>query len=87
MSFSESVIEAVWRKGATIAGYDPAVWRKDRCRALMKRSEHGNRNSNHGWEVHHTQPGGPDEIWNLEPLHWRNNVATGDGQLRCVVNS
>ena len=47
----------------------------------MKRSEHGNRNSEHGWEIDHRRPlvqGGTDELDNLQPLNWRNNAEKGD---------
>lgn len=47
----------------------------------MKYSEHGNRNSEHGWEIDHINPvsnGGGDELPNLQPLNWKNNADKGD---------
>jgi hypothetical protein len=47
---------------------------------LIKRSEHGNRDSQFGWEIDHVVPKaleGTDLFGNLQPLHWRANVAKG----------
>lgn len=82
-NFSVQKIQQVWEKGKRAPNYDPAVIRLDRCGAWIKWQDYGNRNSDHGWEIHHTIPeakGGTDAIQNLEPLHWRNNAATGDGE-------
>ena len=72
---------AVWAKGRIILGYDAAVWRHDENGAVMKYSEHGNRNSPHGWEMdHHPIPkalGGGDDISNLRPLHCVANASNG----------
>ena len=77
---------AVWQKGAPIPPkdgntWDPAVWRYDKYGAPMKFSEHGNRNSKHGWEIDHIKPlskGGTDDLSNLQPLQWENNAKKGD---------
>ncbi len=71
----------VWNKGRTIDGFDPNVWRHDKCGHVIKWSDHGNRSSKHGWEIDHIYPkalGGGDELSNLQPLHWENNVDKGD---------
>lgn len=88
MSFSESIIQQVWEKATIVHAYDSRVWRKDRCGAWIGRSYYGDRNSQYGWEVDHIVPvsrEGSDELSNLRPLHWENNVATQDGILTCVV--
>lgn len=73
--------QLVWEKGRPIPDWDPAIWRWDDHGTVMKRSEYGNRNSEHGWEIdHHPVPaalGGSDDISNLRPLNWRNNASAG----------
>lgn len=71
----------VWSKGKEIAGYDSRIWRHDVCGAVMKYSEHGNTNSDHGWEIDHKHPtalGGKNTWDNLQPLNWKNNRAKSD---------
>lgn len=90
MAFSEDVIQQVWNKGIVVAGYDPAVYRKDQCGAWMKRSEYGNRSSGLGWEIDHITPvshGGSNALSNLRPLNWQNNMEKSDGRLKCKVTS
>jgi 5-methylcytosine-specific restriction endonuclease McrA len=86
---TEYLIQQVWEKGRIIPGYDSNVWRKDQCSAWIGRKYYGDRNSQYGWEIHHIVPvdrGGSDYIWNLIPLQWENNVATGDsGSLVCRI--
>jgi len=76
---------AVWNKGRIIVEngkqYDPAIWRWDICGNVMKYSEHGNTNSEHGWEIDHIKPTAKDgktTLDNLQPLHWTNNRKKGD---------
>lgn len=72
----ENLIEAVWRKGCTVPGNNPNVWRKDVCGAWMKREDYDNRNSEYGWQIDHINPasrGGSHDIENLRPLHWLTN--------------
>lgn len=81
-------IQAVWEKGKIVPRYDPDKWRKDACDAWMSRDQYGNRDSNLGWEIDHIDAD-PDnnDIDNLQPLQWENNVAKGDGPLKCAVTS
>ncbi len=87
MAFTEAVIQKVWEKGKIVTNYDSAKFRKDECGAWMTRSEHGNRNSQFGWEIDHISPNGSDELSNLRPLQWENNLSKSDGRLKCVVTS
>lgn len=89
-AFDSRTIEVVWRKGQVVPGYDPSVWRKDRCGAWMQRGLHGVIDD-YGWEVDHVFPvsqGGTDDYSNLQPLQWRNNRGKGDNFPRwsCLVS-
>jgi len=71
------MIEAVWQKGFIDSRYSAAVYRYDRYGYWIRRSDHGNRNSEFGWEIDHIVPvslGGFSIINNLQPLNWQNNV-------------
>lgn len=86
LTISESVVNAVWAKAQTDPNYNPWEYRRDICGALIYYQQHGNRQSVYGWEVDHIIPvahGGTDYIFNLQPLHWENNAAKGDGPLVC----
>ncbi|MBF2755005.1 MAG: HNH endonuclease [Gammaproteobacteria bacterium AqS3] len=79
--FTQSKVESVWRKGRIIDGYDPNIWRRDRCGDWIKRAEYGNTNSKHGWEIDHIVPvskNGSDDLSNLQPLQWDNNRRKAD---------
>lgn len=85
MSWSDEMIQKVWEKGSVIAENDKARWRKDECGAWIGRTEYGNRDSQYGWEIDHISPGGSDQLSNLRPLQWQNNVEKSDGRLKCNV--
>jgi hypothetical protein len=87
MVFNDETIQQVWEKGETIPNYDKDKWRKDQCGAWISRKKHGKRNSKYGWEIDHIDPEGGDKLSNLRPLQWENNVATGEGRLKCVVTA
>lgn len=48
---------------------------------------YGNRDSRFGWEVDHINLNGGDNLDNLRPLHWKNNVAKSDGTTEYPVTS
>jgi len=85
--FTTSDIVTVWQKATIVNGYDPARVRKDICGAWIEFLEYGNRQSQYGWEIDHIDPDGGDYFTNLQPLHWRNNAAKGDGDLVCAVTA
>ena len=80
---SEQKKLAVWAKGIVIIGreHEAHLWRYDKFYSLIYYLDHGNRGSEHGWEFDHFPTpkwmGGPDDISNLRPLHWRNNAGLG----------
>jgi hypothetical protein len=88
MSFSDEKVQKVWEKGHPDSNNDPNVWRKDDCTAWMKRSLHGNRESEYGWEIDHIDPDKGDDLSNLRPLQWKNNLDKADKKrLLCNVKS
>lgn len=71
----------VWKKGQIIPNYDPSIWRRDMCGFAMRYSDHGNTQSEFGWEIDHVRPralGGQTSFVNLQPLYWKNNRTKGD---------
>lgn len=90
MSFTEKQIQEVWEKGIEVINYDSTEYRKDQCDAWIIRSKYGNRDSIYGWEIDHITTksnDGGDELSNLRPLQWQNNVAKSDGNLVCLIIS
>jgi hypothetical protein len=88
--FSDAVIQAVWNKGTPEQGFPS--FRKDVCGTSMLNSKYGDRSSQFGWEIDHIKPvakGGTDDISNLQPLQWENNVHKGDDYPRwyCKVKN
>jgi hypothetical protein len=78
--FDPHTIEAIWRKGAVVVGYEPNEYRQDNCGAWIHRNGYG-RIGEFGWEIDHVRPvsqGGTDELTNLQPLYWQNNRGKGD---------
>lgn len=85
-----TIKEQVWNKGQIVFGYDADKYRQDECGAWMIFEQHGNRNSIYGWEIDHIKPveqGGTDELSNLRPLQWENNLNKSEGRLKCKVSS
>ena len=79
----------VWEKAPYVDANHPECGNNDPCKACIKKECYGNRSSNHGWEIDHIIPesilqnaGVPqeliDDIDNLRPMHWRNNVQKSD---------
>lgn len=83
----EEIIQKVWEKGKEVKGYDKNKYRKDDCDAWIQRDKYGNRDSSYGWEIDHISPGGSDDLPNLRPLQWENNVDKSDGRLKCNITS
>ena len=79
-------IQEVWEKGQIVENIDAMKWRrKDACGAWINRNLYGDHDSLYGWEIDHIDPDGSDDINNLQPLQWENNVVKSDGSLKCIV--
>lgn len=81
MSFSENTIEDVWKKGITVEGYNPELYRQDVCEAWMMRTEYDNMNSALGWQIDRVLPlskGGGDDLVNLRPMQHQNKASKSD---------
>ena len=91
MAFTEQTIQRVWEKAKFVNDdNEKKGFRKDQCNAWINRGQYGNRNSDWGWEIDNITPesqGGSDELSNLRPLHWENNVSKSGGRLSCAVTS
>lgn len=72
--------EAIWDKARKCEGLPPDLFRLDACGALIMRDKYGKENP-YGWVVDHIYPkslGGDDNIENLRPLHYKNNISKAD---------
>lgn len=77
---NEDTIQEVWDRARTMEGFDPAMYRKDACGALIMRDKYGRTNP-FGWEIDHVYPvsrGGDDQIENLRAFHYLNNRSKRD---------
>ena len=79
----ESIPDDVWEKAEKIPNpnLDASKWRKDYAGAWICHDSYGDRNSDYGWEIDHRKPvakGGTDDLNNLDPLQWDNNLTKGD---------
>jgi len=87
MPFTDEKVQQVWEKGKVVEKHDLVFERQDAAQAWIHRDEYGNRDSEFGWEIDHIHPDGGDEISNLQPLQWENNVAKQDGSFDPAVTS
>lgn len=81
MEIDEKLIEKVWDQGKEILGVNPSMFRKDYAGAMIMRSAYGRRDFPMGWEIDHLIPrskGGTDELENLMPIQWENNLCKSD---------
>lgn len=86
--FTDELLDKIWEKGRKDPKYNSDFVRKDACGAWIIKGQYNDRNSIYGWEVDHIYPesklkesGVPqeliDDVANLRPLNWKNNVSKG----------
>lgn len=88
MVITEERKRKVWEKGIIVPNFDPAKYRKDACGAWIAWNRYDDKHSPYGWQIDHIYPEARlrlrsfsqesiDDIRNLRPMHWRNNVSKG----------
>lgn len=90
MNITEDLKLSVWSKWAIIENYHNKKYRQDQCWAWMTYWEYWNRNSPYGWEIDHITPQSiwwNDNLSNLRPLQWENNISKSDWRLVCKIIS
>ena len=78
--YSDELLLAVGEKAEEVYGYDARIWRKDFAGAWIRYDHYGMKDS-FGWQIDHKKPqaqGGTDNIRNLQPLQWENNLEKSD---------
>lgn len=88
MNVTEEMKRAVWNKWALAEWYNKDIVRKDIFWSLIEFNKYWNRNSIYGWEIDHIIP--TDKWWtdnliNLQPLQWENNIKKSNKLLRPVT--
>ncbi len=85
--FRSQMVDIVWRKGAVVQGDNRTNRRMDVCGSMIERDQYG-KETQTGWEIDHVVPkarGGGDDLANLQPLQWENNVRKGNSSdWNCV---
>lgn len=85
---TDEIKAEVWKKGNAVSEYPPSEVRTDACGAYMINWCYGTREK-YAWEIDHIIPRSillsynvpddlVDDIINLRPLNWHNNVSKGD---------
>jgi hypothetical protein len=90
MLCNEEIVQQVWEKGIAVDNNDAQYWRQDECGAWISRSNYGHQQSPFGWEINYILPqtvkGGQD-LQNLRPVQWKNNIYKKDGNMVCVLKA
>lgn len=85
MPFDEAMIQKVWEKAGIAPGKDPALYRVDKCGALIKRDMYRKTEScSMGWEINPIKPlslGGTHDLANLQALQWENNLHKKNNEI------
>lgn len=77
----------VWNKWKIVIWYNPNLFRKDIFWSFIKISEYWNEDSIYWWHIDHIIPQNKwwsDDIKNLQPLQWKNNIKKSDKILKPI---
>lgn len=86
----EQIVVNVWNKWQSVSWNDQNKWRKDECWAWIWFDFYWNRDSKYGWEIDHITPQSnwwSDNLSNLRPLQWENNLNKSNWRLSCKVKA
>ncbi len=89
--FSNKQIQDVWNKGTVVDNFNSTKYRKDIAGAWMRRDQYG-KEGDFGWTIDHVYPesdGGDENLVNLRPMHWQNNLSKSDNypKYKTVISS
>lgn len=90
--FTKKIIRQVWEKAEIDINFNPNEVRKDVCGAHICFEHYGNTNTKTGWQIDCIKPiefGGTDDLFNLQPLNWKNRASKKDNYPSwvCILSS
>lgn len=86
MAYDNDLITRVWEKARGMQDHDANEWRQDECGAWLHREAYGQEDSDYGWTIVNTTPGGKDVVDNLRPLHISNSYDIANEKVMCHVS-
>ena len=87
MTYSEAMVEEVWKKAQAFSGRDRNHWRKDQCGAWIARDQYDNATSEFGWKIAAVSPEPSGQIENLRAFHHANRFDIANGEAHCAVKA
>lgn len=89
MIVDDELKRKVWKRGETVEGFNPDMYRKDACGAWIVWNKYGIKDNVYGWEIDHVYPQSrlekkgfsEEDIWNIDnlrPLQHQNNASKQD---------
>lgn len=85
--YNDETVQKVWRKGRASGERLDDEWRQDECGAWIRRAQYGETDSEFGWKIERTSPGGGDDADSLRPFHVRNAYDIANQRPQCRVSA
>lgn len=80
--FNYEIVQQVWQKAIEVPGYDGEQARKDLCGKLIFRDAYNDTSSKYGWSINVVDTTlDAEDVNNLRPLQWRNNLTASDSMI------